>query len=82
MNKDLYTIQTRDGSKIVVEESKFIILEKFGNAGDLKILPRVFDEKNEAIKYVSEIEESIKNSKLNKKSIHYFVVKSDEISFP
>ena len=79
-NERIYTIQTEDEeTKLIAEESKFIILEKVGDSGDLKIMPRVFIEWKDAISYLAFVEEKIKSSPLKNKNIKYFLVNTDEI---
>lgn len=62
--------------------NSYFVLEKIGNQGELKILPRVFHNHDEVVNYLKKVEESAAKSGLTqKKSISYFLVRADQIEF-
>lgn len=62
--------------------TEFIILEKIGTSGEIKILPRTFQKYSEALKYLSNVNEHLEASGLKfKNRIEHLILSADKITF-
>lgn len=77
-------MKTRNESrdKIEVYERKYLILEKIGTSGEIKILPRDFTNHQEALDYLKDIDRSMEEGlpELHKK-VRFYIVMADEVKF-